>query len=396
MVQKWQKTKIFLGFGTHMITDIYPSFIIGMIPILAVKLGLSLFLIGILTSVNFISASLSQPVFGFLSDKYGIRYFLILGPLIASVFISLLGIAPAYWVILICLFLGNLGVAAIHPPTAAIANLFGGRRKGLANSLVSFGGALGFSFGSVFIIFIIERFGMMFTPIAAIPGLVTAAVLMKFAPDITVSNSANYTAGFLNRLKKVEKPRMALLIMIIFISYCREVMNMALLTFMPLYFTGRGIKLIDFGYIFMAFIIIGGIGGLIAGYYSDRIHKRFLVIQVLLFISIPAVFAIFMVPVNISIIFFILAGLFSISTLPLCTRMAQDIFPGNVSLASSLSIGAAAGSAALTFILIGKIADIAGMVTTIRYITIFPLAACLLLFFFPFIKAKSNIIATRG
>lgn len=153
MAQRMQKTKIFLGFGTHMITDIYPSFIIGMIPILAAKLGLSLFLIGILTSVNFISASLSQPIFGFLSDKYGIRYFLILGPLVASVFISLLGIAPAYWVILICLFLGNLGVAAIHPPTAAIANLFGGRRKGLANSIISFGGALGFSFGSVFIIY---------------------------------------------------------------------------------------------------------------------------------------------------------------------------------------------------------------------------------------------------
>ncbi len=390
-----QKTKIFLGFGTHMITDIYPSFIIGMIPILAVKLELSLFLIGILTSVNFISASLSQPVFGFLSDKYGIRHLLILGPLIASVFISLLGIAPAYWVIIICLFLGNLGVAAIHPPTAAIANLFGGRRKGLANSIISFGGALGFSFGSVFIIFIIERFGMMFTPLAAIPGIVTAAILMKFAPNITVSNSKDHIAGFLNRLKKVKKPKITLLITVIFISYCREVMNITLLTFMPLYFTARGIRLIDFGYIFMAFIIIGGIGGLIAGYYSDRIHKRFLVIQILLFMSIPAVFAIFMVPVNTGIIFFILAGLFSISTLPLCTRMSQDIFPGNVSLASSFSMGAAAGGAAITFILIGRIADIVGMITIIRYATIFPLAACLLLFFFPFIKATSDMAGIK-
>jgi len=366
MVQRIQKTKIFLGFSTHMITDIYPSFIVGMIPILAAKLGLSLFLIGILTSVNFISASLSQPVFGFLSDKYGIRYFLILGPLVASVFISLLGIAPTYWVILICLFLGNLGVAAIHPPTAAIANLFGGRRKGLANSLVSFGGALGFSFGSVFIIFIIERFGLMFTPLAAIPGLITAAVMMKFAPNITTSNTSGHEVHFIT-----------------------------LLTFMPLYFTGQGIKLINFGYIFMAFIIIGGIGGLIAGYYSDKIQKRTIVIQVLLFVSVPLVFIIFLVPVNTSIVLFILAGFFTISTLPLCTRLAQDIFPANVGLASSFSIGAAAGSAALTFILIGRIADIVGMVTVIKYITIFPLAGCLLLFFFPLIKVKSSIIAVK-
>lgn len=395
MVKRMQKMKIFLGFTPHMITDIYASIIVGMIPVLAIKLNLSLFLISILTAVNFISANLSQPIFGFLSDKYGIRNFLILGPLLASIFISLLGIAPTYWVILICLFLGNLGVAAIHPPTAAIANLFGGRRKGLANSIISFGGSLGFSFGSIFIIFIIEKLGMMYTPLAAIPGLITAAIMLRFAPNITISKSANHKISFLDRLKKVKKSRMILLVMVIFISYCREILNITLLTFMPLYFTGRGVTLIDFGYIFMAFIIIGGIGGLIAGYYSDKIQKSFLIIQILLFISIPCIFAIFIMPVNISIVFFILAGLFSISTIPLCTRMAQDIFPGNVSLASSFSIGVAAGSAALTFILIGRIADIAGMITVIKYITLFPLAACLMLFFFPFIKAKSTITTIK-
>lgn len=390
-----QKTKIFLGFAPHLVTDLYASFIFGMIPILAVKLELSLFLVGILASVNLISANLSQPIFGFLSDKYGIRYFLMIGPLLASVFISLLGIAPAYWAILICLFLGNLGVAAIHPPTAAIANHFGGRRKGFANSLISFGGAIGFSFGSVFIIFIIERFGMTYTPIAAIPGIIIAAVMFKFAPDITTINVPGYKASFTDRLKKVKKSKMALLLLVLLVSYCREVMNITLLTFMPLYFTGRGISLINFGYILMSFVIVGGMGGLIAGYYSDRIHNRTIVIQILLFMSIPCIYAIFLVPVNISIIFFILAGLFSVSTLPLCTRLAQDIFPSNVSLASSFSIGVAAGSAALTFMLVGKIADIIGMITVIRYIAILPLIACLALFFFPFIKAKSSVTAIK-
>ncbi|MFZ3086310.1 MAG: hypothetical protein WA097_06635, partial [Candidatus Hydromicrobium sp.] len=58
------KTKIFLSFSTHMVTDTYASFIVGLIPILAVKLELSLFFVGILTSVNFISGNLTQPVFG--------------------------------------------------------------------------------------------------------------------------------------------------------------------------------------------------------------------------------------------------------------------------------------------------------------------------------------------
>ncbi|GAG92376.1 unnamed protein product, partial [marine sediment metagenome] len=168
------KTKIFLSFSTHMVTDTYASFIIGLIPILAVKLELSLFLVSILTSVNFISNSLTQPAFGYLSDKYGIRYFLIAGPLAASIFISLLGVSPGYWFILVFLFLGNLGVAAIHPPTAATASHVGGSRKGLANSIISFGGAVGFSLGSLFVIFIVSKLGLKFTPLAAIPGIIMA------------------------------------------------------------------------------------------------------------------------------------------------------------------------------------------------------------------------------
>ncbi len=374
-----------------MTTDIYGSFIVGMIPILTVKFGLSLFLVSVLTSVNFIAANLSQPIIGFLADKYKIKYFLILGPLFASVFISLLGIAPTFWIILILLFLGNIGVAIIHPPTAAIANIFGGKRKGFTNSLVSFGGALGFASGSIFIIFIIERFGLAFTPLAAIPGLIVAAFTMRFAPDITLTGSTEHAISFFNRLKKVKRSKIALLIIVLFLSYSRELMTITLITFLPLYYTGQGVGLLNFGYIFMAFIIVGGIGGIIAGNYSDRIQKRYIVIQVLLSLSLPCVYAIFLVPVNISFIFLILAGLFSISTLPLCTRLIQDLFPRNIGLASSLSIGVAAGSAAASLMVIGKIADSIGMVMTIRYVILFPLVGILLLFLFPVMQRRSEI-----
>ncbi len=371
-----------------MITDIYASFIVGMIPILTARLGLSLFLVSSLTAVNFVSANLCQPLFGYLSDKYGIKKFLVLGPLMASVFISLLGLAPAYWVILICLFLGNLGVAAIHPPSAAIANYFGGVRKGFANSVISFGGSLGFSLGSIFIIFIIERLGIAFTPLASIPGIVTAAIVLKFAPEINMTARHRDSISFFSRLKNVKRSKIMLFVLVILVAYSRELMNMTMVTFMPLYLTDRGVKLIDFGYIFMAFVIIGGLGGLVAGYYSDRIKKRHIVIQVLLFLSIPCVYAIFMVNINSGIILFLAYGLLAISTLPLCNRLAQDIFPRNAGLATSFSIGVATGSSAATMLLVGRIADIIGMVNIIRYVTIIPLIGVLLLFLFPFILSR--------
>jgi len=390
MTQRMQKTKIFLGFGPHMVTDLYASFIVGMIPVLTARFGLSLFLVSLLTSVSFISANLTQPVFGYLSDRYGIKNLLIAGPLIASIFLSMLGIAPTYWVILILLIIGKLGVSAIHPPTAAIANYYGGKRKGFANSLISFGGTIGFSFGSLFIIYIIEKLGMKFTPITAIPGIILALVMVKYAPDINIQPGNSYGTGFWKKLKKVKRSKIFLLALIMFAAYSRDLIGFTLLTFMPLYFTDRGVSLINFGYIVMAYILIGGMGGLLSGYFSDRIQKRTAVIQVSILLSIPCVLAIFYVPVAAGIFLFILSGFFAISTLSICTRIAQDIFPGNVSLASSFVLGVSTGSASATLMLIGKIADNIGMITTIKYVALFPIAASLLLFLFPLIKTRSK------
>lgn len=382
------KTKIFLSFSTHMVTDTYASFIIGLIPILAVKLELSLFLVSILTSVNFISNSLTQPAFGYLSDKYGIRYFLIAGPLVASIFISLLGVSPSYWFILIFLFLGNLGVAAIHPPTAATASHVGGSRKGLANSIISFGGAVGFSLGSLFVIFIVSKLGLKFTPLAAIPGIIMALVLIKFDSSIFLTETQKVKMSFIRKIKSLKKTKLILLLLVMFAAYSRDLTVLSMLTFMPLYFTGQGVQLINFGYIILVFILMGGIGGLFAGYYSDRIRKRTAVIQAGLSISIPLFFLMFKMPLSISIILFILAGFFATSTLPLCIRVVQDIFPGNVSLASSMVMGVSGGIAATTVILIGKIADHIGMIKAINYVLVIPILASLLLFLFPLVRSK--------
>ena len=382
------KTKIFLSFSTHMVTDTYASFIVGLIPILAVKLELSLFLVSILTSVNFISNSLTQPAFGYLSDKYGIRYFMIAGPLVASIFISILGVSPNYWSILIFLFLGNLGVAAIHPPTAATASHAGGSRKGFINSIISFGGTAGFSAGSLFVILIINKLGLKFTPLAAIPGIIMALILMKFDPSIFMSGTKKIEASFIKKIKSLKKTKLILLLLIIFASYSRDLTVLSMLTFMPLYFTGQGVKLINFGYIILVFILVGGTGGLFAGYYSDKIRKRTTVIQAGLIISVPFFYLMLKVPLSMSIILFILAGFFATSTLPLCIRVAQDIFPGNVSLASSIVMGVSGGIAAATVILVGKIADHIGMTRTLNYVLIIPILASLLLFLFPLVRSR--------
>ncbi|MDD5600926.1 MAG: MFS transporter, partial [Actinomycetota bacterium] len=234
---QFNKLQIFLSSCSHFITDVYQSFIIGLIPILTLKFNLSLFKVGLLTATGTIANSLFSPIFGYFSDRHGLKYYLIAGPLFTSIFLSLIGIIPNYYLLLLFLFLGNLSIAAYHPASAAIAGYFGGDKKGLGSSIINFGGNLGYSIGSLLIILVTEKLNIYFTPIAIIPGLIIVIFLFKFAPDIKSNNEQVYSIDSL-RIKKSNKEKIYMLLLIMFAEYSLYILWITLLTYMPLYFTG--------------------------------------------------------------------------------------------------------------------------------------------------------------
>ncbi|MBC7333266.1 MAG: MFS transporter [Actinobacteria bacterium] len=395
IANKFNKFPIFLSAVSHLITDLYASFVVGLIPILASKFGLSLFMISILSSVNQTANSLTQPLFGYLADKRGFKYYLVSGPLFSSLLISLLGILPNYYVILVFLFLGNLSIAAFHPPSAAIAGHFGGDKRTIGNSIISFGGNLGYSLGSLFVIFVVERLGLKFTPITMLPGVAMAFILLRLMPseDSFRTNKSNARAVNSStylpfRQSKIGKAKATLLFLIWFVSFSRDLTWIALLTFMPIYFTKANINLTNIGYVLLLFGLVGGIGGLFSGYYSVKFRNVVYIIQIGLAISIPLIYLIFKVSGISSIVLFIVSGFFLVSTLPLCINLSQEILPTNMSFASSLVMGLSSGAAGIAIIFLGKVADHLGIVKTIQYTLSLPVLAFLLLFAFSVFKKR--------
>src|ERR1043165_2316865 len=94
---------------SHLSVDLYGSFLAPLQPYLISKHHLTLAAAGFLVSLYSISASLLQPVYGFFADKIGKRFFVMLAPLIASIFMSLLPLAPTYLLVMICLFVAGIG-----------------------------------------------------------------------------------------------------------------------------------------------------------------------------------------------------------------------------------------------------------------------------------------------
>ena len=384
------RLQIGLAMGGHAVTDLYASFVIGLIPILAAKFNLSLFLVSLLTSISGISNSLTQPVFGYLSDRYNAKYFLVAGPLFSAILISMLAIIPDYYMVLIVIFLGNLSIAAMHPATAAIGGQFGGKLKGFSNSLISFSGTFGYAMGSLFIISVIEKAGLKYSPLTMIPGIIMAIILFKYIKSPERISAVETNARFFSRLKKIKKIKIFQLSVIFAASFTRDILWIALLTFIPLYFTGRGIELLNIGVILTAFTLIGGLGGILAGFISDKIKYKTLLILAGLLASAPFTYFIFRTDGILPVVLFVILGFFLISTLPVCIRVSQDIFPANMSLASSLVMGLSVGTSSIVMIFLGRLADSIGIVRTINYIIILVFAVSILLAFYPLVLKKAS------
>ncbi|HSG47379.1 MAG TPA: MFS transporter, partial [Longimicrobiales bacterium] len=154
----------------HGLNDAYSSFIAPLLPRLMDRLGLSIALAATVAMAYSIASSLLQPLLGYAADRWGRRAFLVAGPLISGVFVSLMGWAPSFWVLILILSLGGLGSAAFHPPGASYAvRVSEGKGSGLRYSIFSFGGSAGYALGPMIAVAIVQWRGMEGLWIAMIP-----------------------------------------------------------------------------------------------------------------------------------------------------------------------------------------------------------------------------------
>lgn len=91
------------------------------------------------------TALLQTPV-GFLVDKHGARRFLVGGILLMALAMAAMGLATAYWQILVLAVLSGVGNSVIHPVDYAIlSGSVSKERMGRAFAIHTFNGNLGFS-----------------------------------------------------------------------------------------------------------------------------------------------------------------------------------------------------------------------------------------------------------
>jgi len=134
---KFQTANVILIAFSHLIHDIYGSFLAPLLPLLIEKLGFSYTMAGFLTVAQRFP-SLLNPFFGVIADRISVRYFVIGAPTVTAISMSLLGLAPSYPVLVVLLVIMGISAACYHVPTPVmikhIAGTQGGRIKRPAGS----------------------------------------------------------------------------------------------------------------------------------------------------------------------------------------------------------------------------------------------------------------------
>src|SRR5262252_6346998 len=134
MMQKRDKLTLAVLCAGHFVNDSYSSIIYPLLPLIKIKLGLSAAQIFWLAPLYAVSSSLMQPVYGIISDRYFRRFFAVAGPALTGIFVSMIGLAPSYGLLILVLVCGGIGIGSFHPQAAAMAATAaaGRRRVGMA------------------------------------------------------------------------------------------------------------------------------------------------------------------------------------------------------------------------------------------------------------------------
>jgi len=361
--------------AAHFVTDINQGALPGLLPFFKEALNLSYTMAGtILLSAN-ITSSIIQPVFGHLSDRRPIGWFLPLSPLIACLGLSLSGLISNYSVLLICVMVSGIGIASFHPEGFKTAYFFTGDKKATGMSIFAVGGNFGIATGPIMALTLVTSFGPRGTLAIIIPGILIAVILilnmsMFTAPVELAHKEAKKIAKA--PLSKNQKISFSLLVAI---ATIRAWIQFGLATYIPFYYINylKGNPL-HAGKLVSTFLMAGALGTLIGAPLADRWgHKKFLLISLAL--SFPLLLLFYYSSGLITFVFLGISGMVLISTFALTTVMGQALLPQNLGIASGMMVGFTISAGGIGVTLLGAIADTWGVPMAIKAIFALPLIA---------------------
>ena len=323
----------------HLALELSNNFLPVAYPLLIQQLDLTYSQVGTVAFVAILAATLLQPLFGYLSDRFDSRKLLVLSLFWIGTIMALAGLVRSYWLLLVVVAAGGLGSAAFHPAAAALASAVAGRRRGASMSVFSVGGNVGAALSPLLVGTALLRMGLPGTMILIPVMWLIAFILFRRFARLPANNhlAPEGHEGVTNRNAVQIGPPLAL-VLVVLIASARSWFQAALNTYLPEWLQTEGWSPEHASILLSVLLASVAVGSLTGGTLSDRVGR--LPIVLLSFaLAVPILWLLLHTRGPLQVLCISLAGIAIGATFPVTILMAQEAWPRAVGLASSLAIG---------------------------------------------------------
>ena len=361
----------------HLATDFANGALPALLPFFKDRFSLSYTLVAVLMLSSHVSSSLLQPLFGLWSDRRGAIWLLPAGVALAGGGIALGAAAPTYALVILCVLVSGIGVAAFHPEGSKFAAYTSGGKRASGMSYFSIGGNVGYALGPIVATPLVLWLGLRGGLLLALPCLAIAAAILaatpylrSFVPDRETSRAASGR----------DRPgAMALLLGVIAF---RSVAWFGLVTFVPLWEVSLGHSKAEGNRMLALMLVAGGAGTLLMGPLADRFGRRPVLVASVVATS-PLAFVFLAVGGIPGALALVGVGACVVGTFGITMVMSQEYLPRHVGMASGLAIGLSVGLGGVAAVVLGRVADAVDLRTALYISAAAPLAAVALALFLP-------------
>ena len=368
-------TSIILLTSAHLFNDFYAGFLMPLLSYFQSHLHLTITQVSILPTILAVFGSILQPLFGFLGDRFNKKLFVVSGVLCSALFLSCIGLAPNFTLLILMLVIGASGVAAFHPNAAATVARLTQNKSTFTMSIFLMVGCIGLAGAPFIITSIATSGGFSKLWMLSLPGVILALILIKTLTIDHGNKSSTKLSDFKILFDRKSRP----LWIMFLIMFIRSLVITSFMSFMSILFTAKGLTMHRSGIAISTFLICGSVGGLIGGYLADKISRK-IIIACSSIIACPLLLWFLKADGNFAMILLGLSGMVILAASAVNVLIVQRLCPDMAGSIAGISMGFVWGSAGLMLPVVGYVADHYSMETSLRIAAyMLPIAGMLVL-----------------
>ena len=347
----------------HLLNDTIQSLLPALYPVFQKNYALTFTQIGFLHFAFQVTASILQPVVGFVTDRRPMFRLATAGMGASLVGLVVLASAWHYWALVGAAMMIGLGSAIFHPDSSRTARAASGGRFGFAQSLFQVGGNTGSALGPLLAAWIVLPFGqgsVAWFSVLALVGMLLLWNVGTWARDHYRRSAGRRATGAealplpLGRTVFI----IAILGLLVFSKYVYVASLTSYYTFFLIEKFGVSVQTSQL----LLFVFLGAValGTFAGGPIGDRIGRK-----PVIWVSILGVLPFALVLPHVGLVWTValtfVIGVVIASAFSAILVYAQQLVPGKVGMISGLFFGFAFGIAGIGAALLGIVADAKGI-----------------------------------